>query len=62
MNFFRYEIKLKATGGDGHFLWSTTNADVAVVTQGGVVRTQSQGTAQISAAMARNHNNRKTSK
>ena len=55
---FRYEVSLKASGGDGNFIWSSYNTTVAVVTQTGSVKTQALGQAEISAAMTRNQYNR----
>jgi nuclear pore complex protein Nup210 len=57
-SFRRYEVAVKASGGDGNFIWSSYNTTVAVVTQTGSVRTQALGQAEISAAMTRNHYNR----
>ncbi|GFG29271.1 hypothetical protein Cfor_07948 [Coptotermes formosanus] len=54
----KYEVAVKASGGDGNFIWSSYNTTVAVVTQTGSVRTQALGQAEISAAMTRNHYNR----
>jgi nuclear pore complex protein Nup210 len=51
-------VALKASGGDGNFIWSSNNTTVAVVTQTGSVKTQALGQAEISAAMTRNHYNR----
>ncbi|XP_063241052.1 nuclear pore membrane glycoprotein 210-like [Bacillus rossius redtenbacheri] len=54
----RYEVKLSVTGGDGDFLWSSSNVGVAAVTQSGVINTQSLGVASIIASMTRNQHNR----
>lgn len=51
-------MALSASGGDGSFIWNSCNTSVAVVTQTGVVKTQTLGQVEISAAMTRNHHNR----
>jgi nuclear pore complex protein Nup210 len=55
--FYRHEVSLNASGGDGSFVWSSYNASVAVVTQTGVVKTQALGHTEVSAVMTRNHHN-----
>ncbi|KAK6643599.1 hypothetical protein RUM43_005109 [Polyplax serrata] len=57
----KYEVPLSVTGGDGNFLWTSTNNTIAVVTQMGVVKTLEEGSVVISAAMAQNHHNKGTS-
>lgn len=56
--FYRHEVSLNASGGDGSFVWSSYNTSIAVVTQTGIVKTQAPGQTEISAAMTRNHHNR----
>lgn len=57
-SLFRYAVELVARGGDGRFLWTSSDSAVGVVTQSGLVRTLSQGFFDVTAAMARNHHNR----
>lgn len=59
---FSYDIELKASGGDGKFLWSTSNHTIGVVTQTGFVRTQWHGQFDVCASMLRNHHNRQCAK
>lgn len=58
----KYDIELVAKGGDGKFIWSTTDNTKGIVNQNGRVRTLGSGSFEISAAMMRNHNNRETVK
>lgn len=51
-------MALNASGGDGSFVWNSYNTSIAVVTQTGIVKTQTLGQVEISAAMTRNHHNR----
>ncbi|XP_015122666.1 nuclear pore membrane glycoprotein 210 [Diachasma alloeum] len=54
----RFDIALKATGGDGTYVWSTRAPSVASVTQNGVVRILSQGSTEVIVSMARNSYNK----
>ena len=54
----RYEVELKASGGDGKFLWSSNNTGVGTVTQVGLVRIVDQGKFQITASMLTNTHNK----
>lgn len=58
----KYEIDITATGGDGRFLWSSSDHSIGVVSQNGHVRTYNKGFFDVSVAMARNHNNRQLAK
>lgn len=58
----KYDIDIKAIGGDGKFLWSSSNHSLGVVNQQGKVHTHSQGYFEVSASMHRNHHNRQTAK
>lgn len=55
---FRYEIQIEAEGGDGKFIWSSSNHTTGAVTQTGLVRTHSHGYFEIAVCMERNHHNR----
>ncbi|XP_045469275.1 nuclear pore membrane glycoprotein 210 isoform X1 [Harmonia axyridis] len=58
----KFDIDLVAKGGDGKYLWSTSDHTRGVVSQHGHVRTLGDGSFEISAAMMRNHHNRETVK
>ncbi|XP_075220860.1 nucleoporin 210 [Lycorma delicatula] len=58
----RPEATLKATGGDGVYLWNSANQSVATVTQSGIVRAQSQGQTEVTVAMQRNQHNHESAK
>lgn len=60
--FIRYVIDIKAIGGDGKFLWSSSNHTVGMVNQQGQVRTHSDGCFEVAAVMQRNHNNKEIAK
>ncbi|KAI4468828.1 nuclear pore membrane glycoprotein [Holotrichia oblita] len=58
----KYLIDVTATGGDGKFLWTSSNHSIGLVNQVGQVRTHSSGYFEVAAVMQRNHNNRETSR
>ncbi|RZC37684.1 nuclear pore membrane glycoprotein 210, partial [Asbolus verrucosus] len=58
----KYEVDLLAKGGDGRFLWASTDHSVGLVTQTGHVRTLTEGFFDVSASMTRNHHNRQFAK
>ncbi|XP_060536617.1 nuclear pore membrane glycoprotein 210 [Cylas formicarius] len=58
----KYDIDLVAKGGDGRFLWSSSDNSVGIVSQSGHVRTLSNGFFEVSAVMMRNHDNRQSAK
>lgn len=58
----KYEVEIVASGGDGKYLWTSTNNTIGVVAQTGMVRTHSHGYFEVSAAMPRNHHNRASAK
>ncbi|XP_067001569.2 nuclear pore membrane glycoprotein 210 [Anabrus simplex] len=53
----KYDVQLKAAGGDGNYVWSSDNTAIAVVSQSGLVHTSSEGYVEILAAMTSNRNN-----
>ncbi|XP_028139589.1 nuclear pore membrane glycoprotein 210 [Diabrotica virgifera virgifera] len=57
-----YEVTLTATGGDGRFMWTSTNNSIGMVSQYGLVRTLSNGVFEVAAIMLRNHYNRAATK
>ncbi|XP_018577251.1 nuclear pore membrane glycoprotein 210 [Anoplophora glabripennis] len=58
----KYDIDLVAKGGDGRFLWTSSDHSIGVVSQTGHVRTYSNGFFEVSAVMLRNHHNRQSAK
>lgn len=58
----RYDIDLVAKGGDGRFIWTSSDHNVGMVSQAGHVRTHSNGFFEVSAVMMRNHHNRQSAK
>ncbi|XP_057657575.1 nuclear pore membrane glycoprotein 210 [Diorhabda carinulata] len=58
----KYEISLTAKGGDGKFMWISTDNSLGMVSQSGHVRTQSNGFFEVAAVMLRNHHNRANAK
>ncbi|KAL3288731.1 hypothetical protein HHI36_003166 [Cryptolaemus montrouzieri] len=58
----KFDIDLVAKGGDGKFIWSTSDHTKGLVSQNGHVRTLGDGSFEVSAAMMRNHHNRETVK
>lgn len=60
--FSRYDIDLVAKGGDGRFLWTSSDHNIGMVSQTGHVRTHSEGFFEVSAVMLRNHHNRQSAK
>lgn len=59
-NKSRFDIALKATGGDGTYSWTSRQPDIAAVSQHGVIRVLKQGSTKIIASMAKNSWNRDT--
>lgn len=58
----KHEAKLKATGGDGLYLWTSNNQSVVLVTQSGVVKAQNQGQTDVTVSMQRNQHNSESAK
>uniref|UniRef100_A0A8D8XUE4 Nuclear pore membrane glycoprotein 210 n=2 Tax=Cacopsylla melanoneura TaxID=428564 RepID=A0A8D8XUE4_9HEMI len=58
----KYQVVLKATGGDGSYSWSSSNQDIATVSQSGLVKTLGLGQVNISAAMTKNIHNKDSSR
>ncbi|RZF35031.1 hypothetical protein LSTR_LSTR009623 [Laodelphax striatellus] len=56
------ETKLRASGGDGTYIWNSANQSVAIVTQTGVVKAVNLGETDVFVAMSRNHHNRESSR
>ncbi|XP_076658304.1 nucleoporin 210 [Halictus rubicundus] len=58
----RYDIVLKASGGDGSYVWSSRHPSIVTVSQNGGIRILAAGTTDISVAMTRNQYNKDTAK
>ncbi|XP_017888230.1 nuclear pore membrane glycoprotein 210 [Ceratina calcarata] len=58
----RYDIVLKASGGDGSYVWSTKHPSIATVSQNGGMRILATGVTEISVAMTRNQYNKDTAR
>ncbi|CAL7946385.1 unnamed protein product [Xylocopa violacea] len=54
----RYDIVLKANGGDGSYVWSSKHPSIATISQNGGMRILSAGATEISVAMTRNQYNK----
>lgn len=54
----RFDIALKATGGDGKYVWNAHHPSIVTVSQNGVVRVLNQGSAEVTVSMARNQYNK----
>ncbi|KAL0127413.1 hypothetical protein PUN28_005602 [Cardiocondyla obscurior] len=62
VNKSRFDIMLKATGGDGSYIWSSRQPSILTVSQNGGIKFLSTGTAEVVVAMTRNHYNRDMAK
>ncbi|KMQ97059.1 putative nuclear pore membrane glycoprotein 210 [Lasius niger] len=62
VNKSRFDIMLRANGGDGSYVWSSRQPSIVTVSQNGGIRILSAGTAEVTVAMARNQYNRDTAK
>ncbi|TGZ53948.1 nuclear pore membrane glycoprotein 210 [Temnothorax longispinosus] len=62
VNKSRFDIMLKASGGDGSYVWSSRQPSILAVSQNGGIRILSAGTAEVVVTMARNQYNRDTAK
>ncbi|XP_076635899.1 nucleoporin 210 [Colletes latitarsis] len=58
----RYDIVLKASGGDGSYVWSSRHSSIVTVSQNGGIRIVATGTTEISVAMTRNQYNKDTAR
>ncbi|XP_076279834.1 nucleoporin 210 [Lasioglossum baleicum] len=58
----RYDIVLKASGGDGSYVWSSRHPSIVTVSQNGGIRILAAGATDISVAMTRNQYNKDTAK
>lgn len=62
VNESRFDVTLKANGGDGSYVWSSRQSSIVSVSQNGGIRILSAGTTEVSVAMTRNQYNRDTAK
>lgn len=58
----RFDIMLRANGGDGSYVWSSRQPSIVTVSQNGGIRILSAGIAEVAVAMARNQYNRDMAK
>ncbi|XP_076668038.1 nucleoporin 210 [Andrena cerasifolii] len=58
----RYDIVLKASGGDGSYVWSSRHPSIVTVSQNGGIRILSAGVTEINVAMTRNQYNKDTAR
>ncbi|KAK2582107.1 hypothetical protein KPH14_004479 [Odynerus spinipes] len=58
----RYDIALKASGGDGSYVWISRHPSIVTVSQSGGIRILAPGSAEIVVAMSRNQYNKDTAK
>ncbi|XP_078048616.1 nucleoporin 210 isoform X1 [Augochlora pura] len=58
----RYDIVLKASGGDGSYVWSSRHPSTVTVSQNGGIRILAAGATEINVAMTRNQYNKDTAK
>ncbi|XP_012215502.1 nuclear pore membrane glycoprotein 210 [Linepithema humile] len=62
VNKSKFDIMLKANGGDGSYVWSNRQPSTVAVSQTGGIRILSAGIAEVVVAMARNQYNKDTAK
>lgn len=62
VNKSRFDVMLKASGGDGSYVWSSRQPSILAVSQNGGVKILSAGTADVVVTMARNQYNRDTAR
>ncbi|KOX79473.1 hypothetical protein WN51_02738 [Melipona quadrifasciata] len=58
----RYDIVLKANGGDGSYVWSSKHPSIATISQNGGMRILAAGVTEINVAMTRNQYNKDTAR
>ncbi|XP_029037862.1 nuclear pore membrane glycoprotein 210 [Osmia bicornis bicornis] len=58
----RYDIVLKASGGDGSYVWSSRHPSIVTVSQNGGIRILAAGATEITVAMTRNQYNKDTTR
>lgn len=54
----RFDIALKAIGGDGKYVWNSRQPSIVTVSQNGVVRILNQGSTDVVVSMSRNPHNK----
>ncbi|XP_011343708.2 nuclear pore membrane glycoprotein 210 isoform X2 [Ooceraea biroi] len=62
VNKSRFDVMLKATGGDGSYVWSSRQPSIVTILQDGSIKILSMGMAEVTVAMARNQYNKDTAK
>ncbi|XP_047371272.1 nuclear pore membrane glycoprotein 210 isoform X1 [Vespa velutina] len=58
----RYDIALKANGGDGSYVWISRHSSIVTVSQSGGIRILAPGSSEVIVAMSRNQYNKDTAK
>ncbi|XP_011500196.1 PREDICTED: nuclear pore membrane glycoprotein 210 [Ceratosolen solmsi marchali] len=58
----RYDVALKASGGDGSYVWNSRQPSIVSVSQSGALKILQKGTADITVSLFQNGNNRDTAK
>ncbi|KAJ8670864.1 hypothetical protein QAD02_002123 [Eretmocerus hayati] len=58
----RYDVTLKASGGDGSYSWSSSQPQIASVSQIGALKVLQKGTTDVIVYLVRNVNNRDVAK
>ncbi|XP_001601346.4 nuclear pore membrane glycoprotein 210 [Nasonia vitripennis] len=58
----RYEVALKASGGDGSYNWNSRQPAIVTVSQSGALKILQKGTADVTVSLVRNVHNRDTAK
>jgi nuclear pore complex protein Nup210 len=59
---YRYDVALKASGGDGSYVWSSRQPSIVSVSQSGALKILQKGTADITVSLFQNVNNRDIAK
>ncbi|XP_011876898.1 PREDICTED: nuclear pore membrane glycoprotein 210 [Vollenhovia emeryi] len=62
VNKSKFDVMLKASGGDGSYVWSSRQPSILAVSQNGGIKILSAGTAEVVVTMARNQYNVDTAK
>lgn len=58
----RYDVALKASGGDGSYNWNSRQPSIVAVSQNGALKILKKGTSEITVSLVRNIYNRDTAK
>ena len=61
-SIYRYDVALKASGGDGSYNWNSRQPAIVSVSQNGALKILQKGTADVTVSLVRNVHNRDTAK